>query len=727
MNNGRKKFWKTPMTAYTIMIFLTIILYIQFVYLSLSPTIYGKNMDEFAASRNTVKKTLKATRGTIYDSENNILALNVTSYTVIAYLEKSKVYTKENYVKDVEATAEALANVLETDKDTLIKYLSQDKYQVELGTAGKGITELKKNEIEALNLSGIDFTEEQKRYYPNGDFASYVIGYAKENEIKEENSIVKEIVGELGIEAKYNDLLKGQDGYLEYQQDKYGYKITGTQEKYEKAIDGYNIYLTIDANIQRFIEKEIKEAQEKFTPEWITISVMDAKTGDILGTSSTPSFDPNLRNITNYENPLVSVPFEPGSTMKTFTYMCALENGVYDGDETFISGNYKVGEDTVNDWNNVGWGEITFDKGFEYSSNVGIANLIERHLTKKQLRECFKKYGFGEKTEIELSREQAGSIKFNYPIEVVTAAFGQGITTTPVQQLQALTMIANDGYMLKPHIVSKIVDPNTGENYYEREIAKEKVVSTETINKMKELMYNTVQGTDAGSTGYPYRIEGFDVIGKTGTAQIYNSATGTYLSGENSYIFSFAGMFPYDDPQIIIYAAMKKPSVGKSGGLSSAVKEIMKSIVKYKNMFVEDEQEENLFTYEVKSYFNKKTETVKKELEEKNLDVVIIGNGDRIINQSILPNNKLISREKIILLTNSGEYTLPNLKGWSRKEVLELFKLLGIKYTLNGYGYVVSQSVEAGTIINKEMNVEITLENKIKEENQEESKEGENV
>lgn len=723
MNNGRKKFWKTPMTAYTIMIFLTIILYIQFVYLSLSPTIYGKNMDEFAASRNTVKKTLKATRGTIYDSENNILALNVTSYTVIAYLEKSKVYTKENYVKDVEATAEALANVLETDKDTLIKYLSQDKYQVELGTAGKGITELKKNEIEALNLSGIDFTEEQKRYYPNGDFASYVIGYAKENEIKEGNSIVKEIVGELGIEAKYNDLLKGQDGYLEYQQDKYGYKITGTQEKYEKAIDGYNIYLTIDANIQRFIEKEIKEAQEKFTPEWITISVMDAKTGDILGTSSTPSFDPNLRNITNYENPLVSVPFEPGSTMKTFTYMCALENGVYDGDETFVSGNYKVGEDTVNDWNNVGWGEITFDKGFEYSSNVGIANLIERHLTKKQLRECFKKYGFGEKTEIELSREQAGSIKFNYPIEVVTAAFGQGITTTPVQQLQALTMIANDGYMLKPHIVSKIVDPNTGENYYEREIEKEKIVSTETINKMKELMYNTVQGTDAGSTGYPYRIEGFDVIGKTGTAQIYNSATGTYLSGENSYIFSFAGMFPYDDPQIIIYAAMKKPSVGKSGGLSSAVKEIMKSIVKYKNMFVEDEQEENLFTYEVKSYFNKKTETVKKELEEKNLDVVIIGNGDRIINQSILPNNKLISREKIILLTNSGEYTLPNLKGWSRKEVLELFKLLGIKYTLNGYGYVVSQSIETGTIINKEMNVEITLENKIKEE----SKEGENV
>lgn len=718
MKNSRKKFWKTPMTAYTIMIFLTIILYIQFVYLSLSPTIYGKNMDEFAASRNTVKRTLKATRGTIYDSENNILALNVTSYTVIAYLEKSKVYTKDNYVKDVEATAESLANVLGGDKDTFIKYLSQDKYQVELGIKGKGITELKKEEIESLNLSGIDFTEEQKRYYPNGDFASYVIGYAKENQIQEEDGIIKEIVGELGIEAKYNDLLKGKDGYLEYQQDKYGYKIAGTQEKYEESEDGYDIHLTIDANIQRFIEKEIKEAQEIYTPEWITISVMDAKTGDILGTSSTPSFDPNLRNITNYENPLVSVPFEPGSTMKTFTYMCALENGVYNGDETFMSGSYEIGEDKVNDWNNVGWGEITFDKGFEYSSNVGIANILQNKLTKKQLKECFKKYGFGEKTEIELSREQAGSIKFNYPIEIVTAGFGQGITTTPVQQLQALTMIANDGYMLKPHIVSKIVNPNTGEYYYERKVEQEKIVSSETVNKIKKLMYNTIQGTDEGSTGYPYRIEGFDVIGKTGTAQIYNSATGTYLVGDNAYIFSFAGMYPYENPEIIIYAAMKKPSVGKSGGLSSTVKDIMKSIAKYKNMFVEEEQNDNLLTYKVKSYLNKKTEIVKKELEENNLDVVIIGNGDRIISQSVLPNNELIYGEKIILLTNSVEYALPNLKGWSRKEILQLFELLGINYTINGYGYVVSQNVGAGTIINKDMIVEINLENKILEESE---------
>ena len=176
MRNGRKTIWKAPMYVYMGVLFLTLILYIQFVYLSLSPTIYGRNMSEFAASRNTVKRTLSAKRGTIYDSNSNVLALNVSSYTVIAYLPKSTVYTKENYVKDVDATAEALSPLLNMEVDTLKKLLTQDKYQVELGPGGRGITELKKDEIEALNLPGIDFTEDQKRYYPNGDFSSYIIG-----------------------------------------------------------------------------------------------------------------------------------------------------------------------------------------------------------------------------------------------------------------------------------------------------------------------------------------------------------------------------------------------------------------------------------------------------------------------------------------------------------------------------------------------------------------------
>ncbi|MCI5552242.1 MAG: penicillin-binding protein [Tenericutes bacterium] len=671
-------------------------------------------MAEFAASRNTVKRTITAKRGTIYDSNNNALALNVSSYTVIAYLPKSTVYTKENYVKDIQATAEALSPVLNMEVDTLISLLSQDRYQVELGPGGRGITELKKDEIKALNLSGIDFIESQKRYYPNGDFASYVIGYAKENEITETDTngnetTINQITGELGIEAKYNDLLKGTDGYIEYQQDKYGYKIANTQEKEIEAQNGYDIYLTIDEKIQRFIESAIKESQNTYNPEWMTISVMDAKTGDILGTSSTPSFDPNVRNITNYENILTSLPFEPGSTMKTYTYMCAMEKGIYDGNVTFTSGSFQVGEDTINDWNRSGWGTISFDKGYEYSSNVGIANLIDRGLSRQDLYDCFTKYGFGSLTGIELSREQPGKLNFIYPIEVYTAGFGQGITTTPIQHLQALTMIANNGDMLKPHIVSKIVNNNNGETTYERKIEKvSNVISSSTANKMKDLMYITVQGTDAGTTGYPYKIEGFDVIGKTGTSEIYSAQTGGYLTGDNAYIFSYAGMYPYENPQIIIYAAMKLPTWGKSRGLYKAVTDIMKSIAKYKNMFSEQQEENTLKMIEIPSYVSQNTNDVVSNLTSKGIECVVIGNGDKIINQSIV-NTSIMTGEKIILLTNSNNYQMPSIIGWSRSDIIALMKLLNIPYEIDGYGYAVNQSIAKGTIITSDLSMNVTL------------------
>lgn len=718
MKTNKKKVWKTPLYVYGGLIFLTIILYIQFAYLSLSTTIYGKNMEEFAASRNTVRKTISAKRGTIYDSNNNKLALNVSSYTVIAYLPKSTVYTEENYVKDAEATANALSPVLNMEVETLINLLSQDKYQVELGPGGRGITELKKDEIIALNLSGIDFIEDQKRYYQNGDFASYIIGYAKENEITETDeegntTVTSQIVGELGIEAKYDELLKGKDGYLEYQQDKYGYKIAGTNVNEQPAENGYDVYLTIDANIQRFIETAIKEAQNTYSPEWITISVMDAKTGDILGTSSTPSFDPNVRNITNYENIFTSIPFEPGSTMKTYTYMCAMENGIYDGEATFESGTFEVGEDIINDWNRTGWGSISFDKGFEYSSNVGIANLIDRGLSRQTLSDCFTKYGFGELTGIELPREQTGKLNFIYPIEIYTAGFGQGITTTPVQHLQALTMIANNGDMLKPHIVKKIVNNDTNEIYYEREIEKvSNVISSSTANRIKNLMYLTVQGTDPGTTGYTYEIEGFDVIGKTGTSEIYSTEIGGYLTGDNAYIFSFAGMYPYEDPEIIIYAAMKLPTWGKSAGLSDAVKDIIKSISKYKNIFGEKEEENILELVEIPSYVSQNTQTVIETLKSKGITPVVIGDGDKIIEQSV-KNVSLIHGEKIILLTNSAEYKMPSILGWSRNEILTLLSMLDIPYQMDGYGYAISQSIEAGTVITKDLMVTVTLQDTI--------------
>lgn len=729
--NAKKNKTNVSMIVFLIFFLCIFLLYVRYVFLALSPKIDGIDMASFAASRNTVKKTITAKRGVIYDKDGNTLALNVSSYTLIVSLEKSKVYMGENYVKDVEGTAKKLAEVLNAPEEYVLKQLSQDVYQVELGMYGSGLTELKKDEILSLGLSGISFSESQKRYYPNGDFASYVVGYAKTKDVKEydddENeTTIKKIVGEMGIESKYDEMLSGVDGYLEYQRSMYGYKINGTKEIREEAQNGNDIYLTIDENIQRFVEAGVKKIEETYNPEWTVFAVMDAKTGDILAFSTTPSFDPNIKNIKNYENPLSTFIFEPGSTMKTYTYMCAMENNVYDGNSTYQSGSYNIGEYTINDWNNgLGWGEITLDKGYEYSSNVGVVNILRNNLTKKQLKECFKKYGFGKTTGIELNREAAGSINFNYDVEYATAGFGQGITTTVAQQLQALTLISNNGKMLKPHLISKIVNPNTGKTVYERKVEEsEQIVKTSTVNKMKELMYNVIHGTDLGSTGYPYRIDGFDIIGKTGTSQIYDAATGSYLIGDNLYIYSFSGMFPKDDPHIIIYTAMKRPSWGKSAGLYTTTKDIIQSISKYKNMFTEV-TEKNIETYKLKSYINKKTDEVKAELSNAGIDVIIIGDGDKITKQSMNKNEKITIGEKIFLTTNGKNKTLPNMIGWSRKDVVNLCSLLGIKYTITGYGYVKSQNYNPYTQISSDMNIEIVLEEKIMEEtsNEEENNE----
>lgn len=711
--------WKTPRKIFLVFLFLILILFGRYCYLALSPTINGRNMKVFAANRNTVSKVLTAKRGTIYDMSGNVLAQNVTSYTLIAYLDESRsTKTQINHVKDIDATAKALAPVLGADEQELKEKLQNGKdngkYQIEFGSVGKNLTEIKKDEIEKLNLPGIDFEESYKRYYPNGDFASYILGYAKTNEYYDKNGkLTTSIDGELGIEAKFDDELKGTDGYLTYQQDRFGYKIPDTKEERIDALDGKDIYLTLDSAIQRFAETEVQKINSEYEPQWSLIAVMDAKTGDILASASTPSFNPNLRNITSYENPLVSNAFEPGSTMKIYTYMCAIDKGTYNGSETFKSGSIQIADATIRDWNNTGWGNITYDKGFEYSSNVGVSSMINHFIDRDELKDCFKKYGFGTSTGIDLSREQSGSLGFKYPVEVANAAFGQGITTTAIQHLKALSMIANDGQELTPHIVSKIVDPNTGKTTYTRKVEKSaKLVKQTTIDKIKDLMDQVVNSTDPEATGKRYHIDGFDVIGKTGTSQIYNEKTGGYLTGDTNYIYSFAGMYPKDDPEIIIYAAVKQPNVGSSKVLSDSITTLMQNIAKYRNMFEEENQNNSSVTsLKLDSYINQKVTDVQKLLNSYNIQTTIIGSGDKIINQYPNQGETVLSYDRVFLITNGDQGKMPNLIGYSRSDAIYLMKTLGYKYELEGYGYVTAQSIKEGEIVG-DNTVKITLKEK---------------
>ena len=719
MAQKKVKEWKTPRKIFLVFFFIILGLFGRYCYLALSPEINGRDMKVFAANRNTVSRTLTAKRGTIYDMSGNVLAQTVSSYTLIAYLDEERsTKTQINHVKDIDSTAKALAPVLEIDEETLRKMLQkgkdEGKYQIEFGTAGKNLTELKKGEIEELNLPGIDFEESYKRYYPNGDFASYILGYAKTNEYTDKNGkLVTSIDGELGIEAKFDNDLKGTDGYLMYQQDRFGYKIPDTKEERIEALDGKDIYLTIDSSIQRFAETEVQYMQTEYEPEWTMIAVMDAKTGDVLASSSTPSFNPNLRNITNYENPLVSNAFEPGSTMKIYTYMCAIDKGTYNGAETFKSGSIEVADAVIRDWNNRGWGTITYDKGFEYSSNVGVSTMINHFIDRDEMKDCFQKYGFGTSTGIDLSRELSGSLGFKYPVEVANAAFGQGITTTPIQHLKALSMIANDGQELTPHIVSKIVDPNTGKTTYKRKIEKSsKLVKQTTIDKIKDLMDKVVNSEDREATGRKYHIDGFDVIGKTGTSQIYDEKRGGYLKGSNDYIYSFAGMYPKDDPEIIIYAAIKKPNIGSSSTLSTSINNLMKNIAKYKNMFEEETKNQSSVTsLKLDSYINQKVTDVKKIMDENHITTTIIGNGDKIINQYPNKGETVLSYDRVFLITNDDAGKMPNLIGYSRSDAIYLMKTLGYDYELVGYGYVTAQSIKEGELVGNKV-VKITLKEK---------------
>jgi len=602
-------------------------------------------------------------------------------------------------------------------EEYLIKLLSKEAYQVELGPGGRGITEVVKEEIEALDLPGIDFIENFKRYYPNGDFASYILGYAKQYEteyvVDDVKKIEYSIVGELGIESKFEEMLTGTNGYLKYQRDRYGYKIPDTEEERVEAVDGNDIYLTINSNIQRFIEAAVKDAEVNFNPEWMTLTVMDAKTGEILGSSSTPSFDPNIRDITNYENPLVSYVFEPGSTMKTFTYMCAIDSGRYDGNTVFTSGSVEIGDDIVKDWNGIGWGNITLDLGFEYSSNVGASYIVQKVINKTELRNCLESYGFGEKTGIELPRELSGSLKFTYPIEVATASFGQGITTTAIQQLQALSIIANNGKMVKPYIIEKIVNPNTGKIIKQNKTQiSDQIVKTSTVNKIKDLMYNVINANNVGTTGTAYRIDGFDIIGKTGTAQIYDTTLNKYLEGANNYIFSFAGMFPKEEPEIIIYAAMKKPTHSTSWGLAQAVRKVIQDTSKYLNIYGENNTLTSVLEYNLESFISKDTNEVKKSLEDKKIIPIVIGNGNKVIKQYPEVESTILSYDKVFLVTNDNNYTLPNLIGWSRKDVITLLELLGIEYNIEGTGYVTNQSIPDGTKLTGEEVLTLILTDK---------------
>lgn len=672
--------------------FLFVAIICKLSYVVLSDKVDGINLKDKSASISTVKKTLYADRGNIYDINGEELASTVNSYTVIAYLNSNK-----TNVSDKEKTAKELSPILNMTEEKLIELLNKKLYQVELRPGGYGITEVVKARIEKLELPGIDFIKNsKKRYYNKSTFASYIIGYAK---VLDDGKIS----GELGIEGYYDDILSGTNGYTKYlKYTSSNYKIPNTNEDTKKAKDGSDIYLTIDSSIQLIAEKAVSSMKEKFNTDWAVFTVMDAKTGAIVASATNPNFNPNDTNtIKEYMNPLLSYQYEPGSVMKVFSFASSMEEGKYDGEETFKSGSYTLDDGTViRDSERKGWGTISFDEGFARSSNVAATTLALR-LGVDKLSEYYNNLGFGKKTGIELSNEAIGDIEMVYQSELATASFGQGVSVTAIQMLQALSAMTNDGTVIKPYIVDKVEDQNGNITYQgERQVVK-KVYSTNTVNKMHEIMKKVID------INKYWQVNNVSIMGKTGTAQIA-SPKGGYLTGTYDYIKSFAGIFPADDPKYIVYVAGKKPETN-IGSWAKVITTAIEEIASYAKLTESKSDADPSKIITLDNYISKYLDTTLEELKNKKIDVIILGNGKYIINQYPLKNKTLLSGEKLFLLTNDKEIKMENLKGWSLSEVKTYCNLIGLKLEYNGYGYVINQSIEENAVLDVN-NMTLTIE-----------------
>lgn len=703
-----------------IFIFVIVLLFCLIIWkitvVALNNVVEGVNIRELADSRVITTKTIYSTRGTIYDNQGEPVAENVNSYVMAAVLT-SKWSTDPNnpkYVVDYKKTAEELSKLfLSVDPSSPMTYEyilsrlnTKGADQVEFGVGGKDISETMKNRIEKLNLPGIIFTKTFKRYYQNGDFASYLIGYAIK---KTDDDGSEYLVGELGVEGYCDRYLKGKDGYITYEKDAKGYQLADRPSFGVDAEDGYDIYLTLDKQVQMFVDTAVDEFS-KYEPEWTSITIANAHTGAIIASSTYPSFDPNKLNITNYLNPMTSFTYEPGSTMKIFAFMSAMEEGKYKGDDLYSSGSITVDEYNISDWNKHGWGKITYDRGFTYSSNVAAVNLAQK-MGKTTLKDYYSKIGLGTQTGIELANESVGDIGFEYASEVASASYGQGMTVTPIQMIQALTTITNDGVVLKPYIIEKIVNPNTGEIEYQgKRTEVRKVYSSNTTAKIVELMDETVNSSDPVATGKRYASSNVRLIGKTGTANYTDPKTGEYVKGDRYVIRSFAGIFPKDNPEYIIYVVTKDLN-GAAKEMGAAIKKLVESVAKYKNLEDRVSDKDPTKIVKIDNYQSKPVLKAIASLNEKGVTPIVIGDGGNVIRQYPKENTTTSIKSKVFLVTNGGNYVMPNVIGYSSKDIIEFCNIIGLKYTLNGYGYVDSTSIPEGTTIVKGDIITINLSN----------------
>lgn len=694
---------------FTVTIGAYLVIGARFSWIMVSGNIAGQDLDQNVQQLYSSENVVQAERGTIFDRNGNPIATDANSYKMIAVLtDEWSTENKPIHVQQPEEVAKVLSNHLAISEEEALNKLTSDASQVEFGSIGTNLSyDTVSNIQEELNekgLTGIDFGESQSRLYPNGTFASNIVGLAQHNsqEDKENNN---QLAGVMGIEAQFNEQLTGQNGALAYQEDSSGYALPNGEVEAKDKVDGQDIYLTLDRSLQIHLENIMSSVEEEHSPRAMTATLMDADNGEIIASAQRPSFNATTKEgiDDSWQNLLVEYGFEPGSTIKILTLAAAIEEGVFNPEETFQSGSYETQGGTVNDVNPEGWGEISYLEGLFRSSNVGFVKLVEE-MGLDTWKEYLDAFGFGQATGIQLPNELGGSNPYNSPLQQVNTAFGQGISVTPVQMLQAFSAVANGGEMVQPRIVGGISDSETGETTEAETVIKESPISEETASKTLEYLN---MGTEADiGTMRQYAIDGVNVAAKTGTSQLVNPDTGEYYSSHPNYNYSATAMMPAEDPEVIMYITVQEPDLTEDATYGGAVVEkiyhpFMNRVLDQINSNESEDssgEQANEDINQTPDYTDLSLEDAMARAEELGLDVGVIGNGDKVVQQAPQANTPIYDSQRIVLMTN-GAMSLPDMTGWSRNDVLKVGELTGVNFTFEGEGYVSNQELEPGSFI----------------------------
>lgn len=596
-----------------------------------------KKLNSLASGLWSRNLPIEADRGNIYTVDGEAIASNLTTTSLVFI---------PNQIKNKDLVAEKISEILDVPKGKIEEHLYKKSMMERVHPEGRRLSYEIADKIENLHFDGVYLLKESKRYYRHNEMLSHVLGY-----VGIDNQ------GLSGLELEYNDILTGEYGSIQYFSDAKGNNLE-RNSVYVEPEDGLDIYLTVNYGIQSSIERELDNVVLRYNPDGAWAIAMDPNTGEILGMSSRPNFNPN--NYKNYDtetinrNMAIWASYEPGSTFKILTLSAAVNEGKVDllKDTFYDGGSVNVDGARIKCWKHGGHGSQTFLEVVQNSCNPGFVELGNR-LGKETLFDYINKFGYGKKTGIDLNGEATGilfSLDKVGPVELATTAFGQGVSVTALQQVVAVSAAINGGTLYKPYIVKRVAYHDNGQIIKEVKptIVRDNIVTKDTSEKVRM----TLESVVSLGTGRNAYIDGYRVGGKTGTAQKVNN--GIYMQG--NYIVSFIGFLPANDPKIVVYLAIDNPKgVTQYGGTVSApiVKNIMEDAITSLNIEKQDGGTEKKYQWYDKKYYTVPNVVGKSKKEAtsmlKSFSVEYSGSGDVVVNQSPDSDSRIAEGEKVRL------------------------------------------------------------------------------